>query len=102
MSDSIRNPIHQQIKEQDDNLELLEEGVDRLKAIADNINRESKEQGKMVDGLSKDMNNSTNKIDNVNNRLGKLIRKVAEDNSPKIIVVLIIIVIILFFVCFYA
>lgn len=62
------------IKAQDVNITVLDQGVDRLHLIARDINSELKEQDKMLDDLSKDMDTAENKMNTVQAALSKLLK----------------------------
>lgn len=74
------NPINQrayyneQIKIQDNNLDKLEKGLDNLHSYAKTINRETKSQNQMLDGLGNDMDKSNDQMNITNHKLGKLLK----------------------------
>lgn len=109
-NDDNINPLHnsynlrQAMKQQDDNIDLLKQGIDRLSHISKIINDESKLQFIMCDDLEKDVDKNNLKISFVNNNLQKFIKDVVNlsfCNNYLIIILLIIILIILLFCVLY-
>ena len=69
------NPIIQEkLKEQDSNLNLLEEGIDRLTVTSKVIKEELNQQNKMLDTLEMDVTKSNTNIGNVNSKLNVLLK----------------------------
>lgn len=66
--------VHQQMQEQDAQLETLGSAVERLDDMAGAINEELIEQGKMVSKLEDDLDDAGNKMNFVTAQLSKLLK----------------------------
>lgn len=88
----LYNPV---IKQQDEELGKLSEGVDRLHRLAIDINDESKLQNKMLDRLGDDMTKAETKMDTTNNQLLNLLKTHIDQNTCVCIMILVIILFIL-------
>lgn len=64
----------QMIHQQDQNLDKLGQAVDRVGVMAKEINTEVKEQSIMLDGLDRDINDASNRLNVVQEALGKLLK----------------------------
>eukprot|EP00981_Chlorochromonas_danica_P001695 scaffold369_cov177-Ochromonas_danica.AAC.28 len=62
------------INQQDQNLDKLGQAVDRVGVMAKEINTEVKEQGVMLDGLERDIDDSSSRLAVVQEALGKLLK----------------------------
>jgi t-SNARE complex subunit (syntaxin) len=92
------------LKEQYVNLNLLEEGVDRLHSKSKVIRDELHLQNKMIDTLEVDMNESNTSISTVNNKLNTLLKKTKECcncGGIYIIIFLVVIAIVLLLVIIF-
>ena len=61
------------IKQQDQNLHILGQGVDRLDSMTRDINAELKSQNKELDGLEQDINTASDEMNTVQGALAKLL-----------------------------
>jgi t-SNARE complex subunit (syntaxin) len=86
-----------QLRQQDDALDQLEKGIDRLGQTAKAINDETKLQEIMLDNLDKDISNSNNKIGKTNEILGKFLK--IKDNCSSLWIIITLIVLLIILVC---
>lgn len=101
---STFNPlIKDKIATQDKNLELLEQGLDRLHGVAKNINSELNEQHIMLNELDDDLTKSNTEIETINKKVNRLIEKVKKDGCGIYFVIgflVLIIILLLFLIVF--
>jgi phosphoribosyl-dephospho-CoA transferase len=88
--------ILSQLKKQDENLDAIEKGLNRLQEVATNINTETKTQTKLLSALGNEVEVSTEKITNVNVKLFKTLKKIS--NEKPLLTMFILIVILLFLI----
>ena len=69
-----RATTQQTINQQDESLDGLGRAVDRLGEIGRNINQEVKEQNVLLDHLDREVDESTEKMNVVQEALGKLLK----------------------------
>jgi len=62
------------INQQDESLDKLGQAVDRVGVMAKEINSEVKEQSIMLDGLDRDIGDASNRLNVVQEALGKLLK----------------------------
>lgn len=94
----IANPIHEQLKKQDESLDILEKSVDRLQIMSKSINEELKEQDKMIDNLSCEVDKDNSKISYI---IGKFPALLKNKNSYLIIFILLLTLFILILLIIY-
>lgn len=85
------------INQQDDQLESLGGAVDRLGDIGRNVNQELKEQDKMLDALDKDMDDASNRMAQVQEVLGKLLK--TKDGCQIWSIVILVVVLLILVAC---
>lgn len=83
------------IKEQDEGLEELSFGVDRLNDIAVTINDELKVQNRLLNDVDKDLTDTTERMNVVMGKLGKLLK---TKDTCQIMTVIILVVVLLILV----
>lgn len=78
--------LKKQLRQQDDALDQLEKGIDRLGQTAKAINEETKLQEIMLDNLDEDISNSNNKIGRTNDILDKFLK--IKDNCSSLWIII--------------
>ena len=86
-----QNELKKQLKYQDEALDELEKGVDRLHQIGISIKDESALQKVMLENLDNDISNDNNKIATINKKIKKFLNVSDNCNMLWIIIVLCII-----------
>ena len=69
-----------QLKEQDDNLSVLESSVSRLSAISLDISREIKDQNRKLDDMDADMDKAQDKADVLTRKTRELVKNAGYDS----------------------
>mmetsp|Transcript_54027 Transcript_54027/g.80231 ORF Transcript_54027/g.80231 Transcript_54027/m.80231 type:complete len:132 (+) Transcript_54027:79-474(+) len=102
--DFIQNEIRsqrQQLKEQDEGLEMLSQSAQRLGELSLNIHEELGQQNIMLDEMEQDLDKTSNNLDAVTNRTKELIKRSGGKKYFLIIVALTLVAIVLFFLVVY-
>mmetsp|Transcript_39319 Transcript_39319/g.39818 ORF Transcript_39319/g.39818 Transcript_39319/m.39818 type:complete len:139 (-) Transcript_39319:141-557(-) len=99
--DFIQRQVHsqrQQMKEQDEGLEMLGQSAVRLGELSMNISEELGEQNKILDNMENDLDRASTNLDIVTEKTKELIKKSGGKKNFLIILGLSMVVIVLFLI----
>eukprot|EP00567_Pseudictyota_dubia_P016175 CAMPEP_0197438308 /NCGR_PEP_ID=MMETSP1175-20131217/5346_1 /TAXON_ID=1003142 /ORGANISM="Triceratium dubium, Strain CCMP147" /LENGTH=133 /DNA_ID=CAMNT_0042968013 /DNA_START=274 /DNA_END=675 /DNA_ORIENTATION=- len=100
ISQQVRNQ-RQQMKEQDEGLEMLSQSADRLGMLSKNIHEELGHQNKLLDEMEEDLDTATTQLDFVTQKTRELIQRSGGKKNFLIIVGLTLVVIVLIILIIY-
>lgn len=92
-----KNELKKQLKYQDDALDELEKGIERLHQIGISIKDESALQKVMLENLDNDISNDNNKIATINNKIKKFLN--VSDNCNMLWIIIILCIILFISIC---
>lgn len=100
VSDQIRNQ-RQQLKQQDEGLDMLSKSADRLGALSLGISEELGQQNKMLDEMETDLDKTTQRLYFVTQKTKEMIKRSGGKQNFLIIVALIVVAFILILLILY-
>jgi len=98
---SSRRP-QQQLKQQDEGLDMLSKSAERLGALSMGISEELGQQNKMLDGMEDDLDKATQRLDFVTKKTQEMIKRSGGKQNFLIIVGLIVVAFILILLILYS
>mmetsp|Transcript_21642 Transcript_21642/g.47198 ORF Transcript_21642/g.47198 Transcript_21642/m.47198 type:complete len:130 (+) Transcript_21642:249-638(+) len=101
VSQQVRNQ-RQQLKQQDEGLDMLSKSAERLGALSMGISEELGQQNKMLDGMEDDLDKATQRLDFVTKKTQEMIKRSGGKQNFLIIVGLIVVAFILILLILYS